>query len=161
MITTRKLLFGGFLFCFSLFVAALYMQHVMELEPCPLCILQRVLVMVTGIFFLIAAIHNPAKTGTKIYAGLIGLTALLGAAVSARHVWLQSLPADQVPSCGPGMGFIMENFPLTDALSMVLSGSGECAEISWTFLTLSIPAWTLLTFVGMLGLAIAAAWRQH
>jgi disulfide bond formation protein DsbB len=137
------------------------MQHVMELEPCPLCILQRVLVMVTGIFFLIAAIHNPAKTGTKIYAGLIGLTALLGAAVSARHVWLQSLPADQVPSCGPGMGFIMENFPLTDALSMVLSGSGECAEISWTFLTLSIPAWTLLTFVGMLGLAIAAAWRQH
>ncbi|HCC82912.1 MAG TPA: disulfide bond formation protein B, partial [Methylophaga sp.] len=77
------------------------------------------------------------------------------------HVWLQSLPADQVPSCGPGMGFIMENFPLTDALSMVLSGSGECAEISWTFLTLSIPAWTLLTFVGMLGLAIAAAWRQH
>ncbi|HBX61383.1 MAG TPA: disulfide bond formation protein B [Methylophaga sp.] len=137
------------------------MQHVMELEPCPLCILQRVLVMVTGIFFLIAAIHNPAKTGTKIYAGLIGLTALLGAAVSARHVWLQSLPADQVPSCGPGMGFIMENFPLTDALSMVLSGSGECAEVSWTFLTLSIPAWTLLTFVGMLGLAIAAAWRQH
>lgn len=161
MITTRKLLFSGFLFCFSLFLVALYMQHVMELEPCPLCILQRVLVMVTGIFFLIAAIHNPARTGTKIYAALIGLTALLGAAVSARHVWLQSLPADQVPSCGPGMGFIMENFPLTDALSMVLSGSGECAEVSWTFLTLSIPAWTLLTFVGMLGLAIAAAWRQH
>ncbi|MDO8828279.1 disulfide bond formation protein B [Methylophaga sp.] len=161
MITARKLLFGGFLFCFGLFLAALYMQHVMELEPCPLCILQRVFVMITGVFFLIAAIHNPAKTGIRIYAGLISLSALIGGAISARHVWLQNLPVDQVPSCGPGMGFIMENFPLTDALSLVLKGSGECAEVSWTFLSLSIPAWTLLTFMGMLGLAILAVWRQQ
>lgn len=161
MITARKLLFGGFIFCLTLLLASVYMQHVLELEPCPLCILQRVMVLVTGIFFLIAAIHSPAKTGTRIYAGLISLSALLGAAISARHVWLQNLPADQVPSCGPGMGFIMENFPLSDALSLVLKGSGECAEVSWTFLSLSIPAWTLLTFMGMVGLAIAAAWRQH
>lgn len=161
MSSTRKLLFSGFIFCLALLLASVYMQHVMELEPCPLCIMQRVMVLITGVFFLIAAIHNPAKTGTRIYAGLISTSALLGAAISARHVWLQSLPADQVPSCGPGMGFIMNNFPLADALSLVLKGSGECAEVSWTFLSLSIPAWTLLTFLGMLGLAIFAAWRQH
>lgn len=161
MSSTRKLLFSGFIFCLALLLASVYMQHVLELEPCPLCILQRVMVLITGIFFLIAAIHNPAKTGTRIYAGLISTSALLGAAISARHVWLQSLPADQVPSCGPGMGFIMNNFPLADALSLVLKGSGECAEVSWTFLSLSIPAWTLLMFLGMLGLAIFAAWRQH
>jgi disulfide bond formation protein DsbB len=159
--STRKLLFSGFIFCLALLLASVYMQHVLELEPCPLCIFQRVMVLITGLFFLIAAIHNPAKTGTRIYAGLISTSALLGAAISARHVWLQSLPADQVPSCGPGMGFIMNNFPLADALSLVLKGSGECAEVSWTFLSLSIPAWTLLTFLGMLGLAIFAAWRQH
>ena len=161
MSSTRKLLFSGFIFCLALLLASVYMQHVMDLEPCPLCIMQRVMVLITGIFFLIAAIHNPSKTGTRIYAGLISTSALLGAAISARHVWLQSLPADQVPSCGPGMGFIMNNFPLADALSLVLKGSGECAEVSWTFLSLSIPAWTLLTFLGMLGLAIFAAWRQH
>lgn len=161
MSSTRKLLFSGFIFCLALLLGSVYMQHVMELEPCPLCILQRVMVLITGLFFLIAAIHNPANTGTRIYSGLISTLALLGAAISARHVWLQSLPADQVPSCGPGMGFIMNNFPLADALSLVLKGSGECAEVSWTFLSLSIPAWTLLTFLGMLGLAIFAAWRQH
>lgn len=161
MSSTRKLLFSGFIFCLALLLGSVYMQHVMELEPCPLCILQRVMVLITGIFFLIAAIHNPAKTGIRIYTGLISFSALSGAAISARHVWLQSLPADQVPSCGPGMGFIMNNFPLTDALSLVLKGSGECAEVSWTFLSLSIPAWTLLMFLGMLGLAIFAAWRQH
>ena len=159
--TARKLLFGGFIFCLTLVLASVYMQHVMELEPCPLCILQRVLVLITGVFFLIAALHNPAKTGTRIYATLIGLSASLGAAVSARHVWLQNLPADQVPSCGPGLGFLMENFPLTDALSLVLRGSGECADVSWTFLSLSIPAWTLLAFLGMIALAIVVAWRQH
>ncbi|MCB2428329.1 disulfide bond formation protein B [Methylophaga pinxianii] len=161
MITARKLMFGGFIFCLALLLASIYMQHVLELEPCPLCILQRVVVLIIGVFFLIAAIHNPAKTGSRFYAGLIGVMALMGAAISARHVWLQSLPADQVPSCGPGMGFIMQNFPLADALSLVLRGSGECAEVSWTFLSLSIPAWTLLAFLGMFCLAIAAAWRQH
>lgn len=161
MITARKLLFGGFIFCLALLLASVYMQHVLELEPCPLCIMQRVMVLITGIFFLVAAVHNPAITGTRIYAGVISLLALLGAAISARHIWLQSLPADQVPSCGPGMGFMMENFPLSEALSLVLRGSGECAEVSWTFLSLSIPAWTLLAFLGMLVLAVSAAFRQH
>lgn len=160
MSTARRLLFGGFLFCLGLLLASLYMQHVMELEPCPLCILQRLLVMVTGIFFLIAALHNPASKGMKVYAGLISLSALVGAAVSARHVWLQSLPAEQVPSCGPGMDFIMDNFPLVDAMSLILRGSGECAEVSWTFLSLSIPAWTLLAFLGMFGVVVLAVWRQ-
>jgi len=161
LVTARKLLFSGFLFCSGLLLASLYMQHAMELEPCPLCILQRVMVMITGVLFLVAAIHNPANLGTKVYAGLISLSALAGAAVSARHVWLQSLPAEQVPSCGPGMGFIMENFPLADAMSLILRGSGECAEVSWTFLSLSIPAWTLLAFWGMFGVAILAVWRQR
>jgi disulfide bond formation protein DsbB len=84
-----------------------------------------------------------------VYAVLILLAGLLGASVAARHVWIQNLPADQVPDCGPGLDYMLEVFPVTETLQMVLSGSGECAEISWSFLSLSMPAWALLWFVGL------------
>ncbi|AFJ01801.1 Periplasmic thiol:disulfide oxidoreductase DsbB, required for DsbA reoxidation [Methylophaga frappieri] len=120
--------------------------------------------MVASGLFLVAFLHHPKHTGTKFYGGLIGITALAGAGVSGWHIWLQNLPPEEVPSCGPGLDFIMGNFPLSEALAMVFSGSGECAEISWQFLGLSIPAWTLLAFIGMLWLvwlAIAASSKQH
>lgn len=153
----RKLYLLGFLFCLALFGGALYMQYVMQLEPCPLCVLQRMAVLLAGGLFLLAFLFNPKRTGSKLFSSLIGLVVIAGAAVSGRHIWLQNLPPEEVPSCGPGFDFIVGNFPLADAFSMIFSGSGECAEVSWQFLGLTIPAWTLIAFVVMLWLAWQAA----
>lgn len=157
MSTTRKLYLLGFLFSLGLFGVALYMQHVMQLEPCPLCMLQRMAVMLAGVLFLLAFLFNPRQTGSRIFSSLIALVVIAGSAISGRHIWLQNLPPEQVPSCGPGFDFIVGNFPLTDAFGMIFSGSGECAEVSWQFLGLTIPAWTLIAFLMMLWLAWQAA----
>jgi disulfide bond formation protein DsbB len=95
---------------------------------------------------LVAAIHGPSGWGNRIYGGLITLIAGSGAAIAGRHVWLQSLPADQVPECGPTLDYILETFPLSKALQLVLRGSGECAKVEWQFLGISIPGWTLIAF---------------
>lgn len=142
----RGVFLAGFLACLTMLLIAGYFQFIEHMEPCPLCIVQRILVLVAGVIFLLGAIHNPVTTGRRIYGFLLILAAGLGAAVSGRHVWLQSLPADEIPSCGPGLNFILENFPISQALDMVLRGSGECADILWTFLGLSIPGWTLVAF---------------
>jgi len=149
MMSTRSLFLLGFLFCASMLGIAGYFQFVDHLEPCPLCILQRIFTLMVGLILFLAVVHNPKKMGMRVYGALAGAVALAGAAISARHVWLQNLPADQVPSCGPGLNFILDNFPLADAVNMVMRGSGECAEVLWTFMGLSIPAWTLLAFISL------------
>lgn len=149
MAKSRRVFLTGFLLCLAMLLIAGYFQFVQQLEPCPLCILQRASALVAGCIFLLAALHNPDVIGTRIYGAFITVTATLGAAVSARHVWLQNLPAGEVPSCGPGLNFILENFPVMEAFRMLMRGSGECAEVLWTFLGLSIPAWTLVAFVIM------------
>lgn len=137
-----------------------YFQFVDHLEPCPLCILQRLFTLLVGLVMLLAVLHNPNKVGVRIYGLLAGLVALIGAGISARHVWLQNLPADQVPSCGPGLNFIVENFPLNEALNMVLRGSGECAEVLWTFMGISIPGWTFAAFSLLAVLAFVQVFRR-
>ena len=149
MPSQRVLFAAGAIFCAILMAVALYFQHVMKLEPCPLCIFQRMFVMGLGVVMLAGALHNPAALWRRIYGVLVGLLAALGIGVAGRHVWLQNLPEDKVPECGPGLDYMLDAFPLTDALQMVFQGSGECAEVKWTFLTLSIPAWTLLIFIGL------------
>ena len=143
----RKLLTIGFASCAALMAAALWLQHVGGLEPCPLCILQRGAVIVIGVLMLAGAIHDPGLTARRVYGMLIAVVAVAGAAVAGRHVWLQSLPPGEAPECGPGLEYMLGAFPLTDVIGMVLRGSGECAEVQWTFLALSIPQWTLLMFV--------------
>jgi len=138
---------AAFVACAAMIGYALYSQHVNGLDPCPLCVFQRVAVIGLGLIFLLAALQNPARTGSRIYAWLLVLVAASGAAVSSRHVWLQSLPPDQVPACGPGLNYMLDVFPLRDALSMIFKGSGECAEIHWTLLGLSMPAWVLISLV--------------
>ncbi len=125
---------------------ALYAEHVLLLEPCPLCVFQRMATIGTGIVFLIAAVHDPVGRGRLAYAVLIALAAASGIAVAGRHVWLQSLPADRVPACGPGFDYIIDSFPLSEALRLIFEGSGECAVVDWSFLGLSMPAWVLLCF---------------
>lgn len=133
---------------------ALWLQHHDHLEPCPLCIFQRVAMMGMGAFALLAALHNPAAVGRKIYAAGIFLSALAGIAVAGRHVWLQHLPPEQVPSCGPGLSYWMDTFPLQEVIQKVFRGSGECAAIDWTFLGFSLPELTLVAFVGFAALAV-------
>jgi disulfide bond formation protein DsbB len=123
-----------------------YLQYAQGLEPCPLCITQRFFLLLCGALALIAFLHKPAKLGTYVYSGLGALFAIAGGGFSSRQLYLQSLPADQVPACGPSLGFILETFPLSEALSILIRGDGNCAEVSWTFLGLSIPGWTLIIF---------------
>jgi disulfide bond formation protein DsbB len=153
----RQLNLAGFAACAGLMSFALYAQYQLYLDPCPLCVFQRMAVIAVGIIFLIAAIHNPTGWVGRVYALLIGFVAADGAAVAGRHVWIQNLPPDEVPSCGPGFNYIMESFPLTEALSMIFQGSGECAEVYWQFLGLSMPGWTLVWFVG---LGVFGAWNN-
>lgn len=160
MASPRSLFLAGFLFCVLMISVAAYFQFVDYLEPCPLCILQRIMTVCVAVVLLLAVLHNPKGVGIRIYGAFAGLVALLGASISARHVWLQNLPADQVPSCGPGLNFILDNFPLNDAINMVLRGSGECAEVLWTFMGGSIPGWTLLAFIFLALLSISQAFRK-
>ncbi len=141
---------AGFLACTGLLAFALYSQHYGGLLPCPLCSFQRGAFVLLGLLFLAGALHSPAgRTGRRVYGVLGMLAAGAGAAVAGRHVWLQSLPPDQVPACGPDLSYMMEAFPLAEVLRRVFTGSGECAEVDWTFLGLAMPAWSLVWFVAL------------
>ena len=147
ILSTRQLNLAGFLMCAGMMGYALYAEHVLMLMPCPLCVFQRIAVIALSLIFLVAAIHNSVGYGRYIYALSILLAATAGAVVAGRHVWLQNLPADQVPSCGPGFDYIIDSFPLSEALGLIFSGSGECASIDWEFLSLSMPAWVLIVVI--------------
>ncbi len=151
MPTARQTNLFIFLVCNGLILAALYMQNVMELKPCYLCITQRGFIILTGTFSLLAFLHN---YGIKVYGGLITLSALAGGFFSGKQIWLQSLPEDQVPACGPPVEYLFDAFNFSDALSMLFRGDGNCAKVQWTLLNLSIPAWTLLCFLGLAALGL-------
>ena len=153
----RLLNFAGFLACAGMMGFALYAQYVLLLDPCPLCVFQRIATILLGIVFLVAAIHNPGRPGGRIYAAFVLLTAGFGVGVAGWHVHLQNLPADKVPSCGPGFEYIMGNFPLFDALSLIFQGSGECADVVWRLLGLSMPTWVI---IGLGGLGIAGIYNN-
>ncbi len=135
--------------CASMLGYGLYVQHVLFIDPCPLCVLQRLAFIWIGVVALLAFIHNPGKTGRWVYTSLFVTGGVVGTAIAGRHVWLQNLPQDQVPDCGMGLNYMLETMPFAEVLSEVFHGSGECAEIDWTFLGLSMPNWTLLWFIGL------------
>jgi disulfide bond formation protein DsbB len=141
-------------------LVALYLQHYQGLEPCPLCVFQRVAVIGVGVVAVIAAVHGPQAWGQRVYAGVMALSALAGVVVAGRHVWLQHLPADQVPSCGPGLDFWIAALPWQQVVQQVFQGSGECAKVDWTLLGLSLPMWTLMLFVGLLLAALVQLVRR-
>ncbi len=147
----------GAVVCFALIGYALYVQFGMLMMPCPLCILQRIAFAAMGVVFLVGGAHSPSSGWARgLYAGLVAMAAGLGASVAGRHVWLQSLPADQVPLCNSlGLEYLIEATGFFAALRTALMGSGECAKVDWTFLGLAMPAWTLLCFVA---LGSAALW---
>lgn len=137
-----------FLCCLGLILVGVFYEHVMKYEPCPLCITQRAFFDLIGILALIAFLHNPKSKGLKIYA-VLGILAALGGGYFAQHqLWLQSLPADQVPACGPGLAYMFEAFPFMEAVKLLLQGDGSCAE-PHKILGLSFAGWSLIAFVGL------------
>ena len=161
-LTPRLGYLAGFLICGGLILYALYLQYYEYQDPCPLCLLQRVIYIALMVVFLLGALHGPRRTGAIVYSTLLVLVSLIGAGIAGRHVWLQHLPKDKVPECGPGLGYILDRFPVVNALEKIFRGSGECAEAGWRLMGLSIAEWSLVWFIllGAYAVFVAAAARK-
>jgi disulfide bond formation protein DsbB len=157
----RGLNFLGLAVCLALLGYAWYAQTVLQLEPCPLCIFQRVGVAAIAALFLLAALHHPRRWGAPVYGGLILLAALATMAVAARHLWIQHLPEGAVPACGATLSYMLEVFPIADVVRKVLTGSGECARVTWSFLGLSMPGWVLIAAAALGTLGVCANFRRR
>ncbi len=158
----RLLNLGIFITCVITIGIVLYMEHVMLLSPCGLCITQRVFVILCGVTCLAAAIHNPGAQGQKLYAFGGASMCVFGSYFAGRQIWLQNLPEDQVPACGPGLTYIYENFPFMETLSFLLKGDGNCAEVGWQFLgILSIPQLAMIAFVFLFSICMFIAFRNQ
>ncbi len=162
MLPDRRLVnFAGAVACVAALAFALYAQHGLHLEPCPLCIFQRITMAALGAVFIVATIHNARSWGTYIYAGLIGIAALATIGVAGRHVYIQSLPPGSVPSCGAPLEVMMRFSPLTQVIKKVLTGGGECSVINWRFLGLSMPWWVLFLAVVLGAVGVWANLRRR
>lgn len=158
---TQRMVFAvGFLTCVALMAVALYLQHVVNLEPCPLCILQRIAVIGIGLVLFAGALHDPGIWGRRAYAAITVIVAGFGAAVAARHVWLQYTP-NRVAECGIGLEDMIEMFPLSKTMVLVFRGSGDCSDVQWTFLGLTIPSWMLIVFGGFIVLGLLLAFLRR
>lgn len=146
----------GFAACYGMLAFGYYLQFVVGLEPCPLCILQRLMLATTGIVFLAAGAHRPAaRWAAQVYGALIAVSALVGLGIAVRHVWIQHTPESLRPACGPGLDFLLNTFGPLESLKRILHGSGECGVVDWTLLGFSIPEWTLAAF------AVFACWGVY
>ena len=149
MYNSRKFFIVIFTICIGLLIFGLYLEHVQGLEACPLCIFQRIAYTAIIFIALIGAIHNPRNLLQNIYKLLMVISAITGAAIAGRQIWLQHLPPELVPECGPGLDYMFNVFPFGEALKMIFTGSGECAEVKWRFIGLSIAEWSLIMFIGI------------
>jgi disulfide bond formation protein DsbB len=149
MYNSRKFFIVIFTICIGLLTFGLYLEHVHGLEACPLCIFQRIAYTVIIFIALIGAIHNPRNLLQNIYKLLMVISSITGAAIAGRQIWLQHLPPELVPECGPGLDYMFNVFPFREALKMIFTGSGECAEVKWRFIGLSIAEWSLIMFIGI------------
>jgi len=137
---------------------ALILEHGFDLAPCPLCLMQRIWIFVAAAWAYLSLMHNP-RLG--IYPLASGVSALIGAGFSVRQLWLQSLPEGEAPACGPGTDYMISNFPMTEVLQAMVSGTGDCAKVSWQLFGISLPGWALLTFVAIGALAVMQWQRKR
>lgn len=158
---TRTLFLLAFLGCLGLIAIALYLEHVVGLEPCPLCHVQRFAVVLFGVLCLLATLQNPKIIGQRIYAVLVMLAAGLGIATAGRQIWLQGLPEDQLPSCLPPMEFMLETFPLQDIIAKMLHGTADCAAVDWTLFGLNIAQLNIISFSAMLLFSLYVLLRKN
>ncbi len=145
----RALNLAGFVLCAGLLGYALYAEHVLLYIPCPLCILQRIAVILLGLVFLVAALHHPARHGRYVYAALLLLPGLFGTGVAGWHVWKQQQPPDPFASCAAGLDYMLDTLPFRRVVELVFTGPGDCAAIDWQLLGLTMPAWVLIAIAGL------------
>jgi len=157
----RKMSFIIFIATIALLGVGYFMQYQLGLEPCPLCVTQRIFIALTGLLSLIAFLHSPGYIGMRIYSVLISFSAVVGGGFSMRQLYLQSLPADLAPACGPTLAYMFDAFPFMKAVELMLKGDGNCAEVVWTFMGLSIPGWTLVAFAMLTLAGVSQLLRCH
>ena len=159
-LSRRPVNLAGFLVCAALLAYAYFAQFHEHLEPCPLCIFQRIGVLALGLLFLLAFFQHPKTWGAKVYGVLMLLAAVAGSAVSIRHIYIQHLPLDETPPCGPGLSYLFAKLPFNKFIVQAFTGSADCSIVTWTFLGLTMPEWVLIWFVilGFGGLWIN--WRK-
>jgi disulfide bond formation protein DsbB len=156
-----QFLLGG-IACAALLAYAIYEQFAMGIEPCPKCIFQRIAFMAMALFFFTGAIHAPGSKGRRIYAILVAIAAAVGVVIAARHLYVQLAPHDEMmEGCGPGLNYLLESFPIADAIKKAFMASGDCGEINWTFLGITMPGWTLIWYVLLGGGALWAGFRKR
>lgn len=151
---------AGLLACVALLAYAIHVQYDLHIEPCPLCILQRIAFMAMGVVFLLAALQAPHGHGRHVYASLIIIAALAGIAVASRQLWLQAQPPNPFASCGAPLHYMLQTLPLSDVVRKVFTGSGDCAVVNWRFLGLAMPFWTLVCYILLGGWAVRAASKR-
>ena len=156
-IRSRQVFLGIFIATALMMGFGYWLQYAEGLEPCPLCMTQRIFITLAGLTGLAAALHGPGRAGIRVYGTRVARWCVVGGGFSIRHLWLQSLPPERVPACGPGLDYMLEAFPFTEVLQTVLSGSGECAQVDWHFLGLAMPGWVLLC---VLVLGLAGVWNN-
>jgi disulfide bond formation protein DsbB len=140
---------------------AIYIEPFKSMDPCPMCMMQRVIFSGIALTALVASIHNPVFIGQKIYSLFLFLFASTGAGVAIRQLWLQSLPEDQVPACGPGIDYMLEVFPILEVIEIAFRGTGDCAKVQWSLLNISIPGWSLIAFIGIAVIALSILFRKR
>ena len=153
-LSQRQWFVVGFLACVGMELTAMYFQFVLNLEPCPLCITQRLILIGAGAVFLAGAIHNPNRRGVRVYASVGLVTTLLGMGVAVYHFVIQMLPHDELADCGPGAAYIIEHMELYEAIRLFLTGTGDCTQIVWSMFGLSMPFWVALGYAGLTALSI-------
>lgn len=159
-ITSRTYFGIGFIICLLLLGAAYYFEFIRGMMPCLLCVLQRWAIILLGIIFLIATLHNPKTIGIRIYGFFILFVSVLGALAAGRQVWLQHQPLPVEETCLPGLQFLLKTHPLHEVVKIMAKGDTQCAKISWQFLTLSMPQWTLVTFLFFVLLGLRQIFRK-
>lgn len=149
----------GFLACAGLLGYAFYVQFEQQIQPCPFCIFQRMAFAAAGLVFLVGGLHAPRSAGGRRAYGVLAFIALaIGAGIAGRHVWVQLFPP-AIPSCGPGLNYMLETQTWLGVVRKVLVSSGDCSMVDWTFLGLGMPAWTLAWFVLLAVFALVAGFR--
>jgi disulfide bond formation protein DsbB len=156
----RALNLLGFAACVAMLAFAVWSQYSLQVDPCPLCIFQRIGTAATAVVFLLAGLHAPRGRGAWAWGGLLLVTTLATAGVATRHLWIQHLPEGAVAACGASLNTLLGMFPVADVVLKVLRGSGECHVVNWSFLGLAMPAWVLLASLALAALAVIANLRR-
>ena len=158
MANEKKIDFLIFIACIILLGIAYFMQYIMGLSPCYLCITQRFFIAIIGLFSLLAFIHNK---GPKIYGLIVAFSALVGGFFASKQLWLQSLPPEKIPACGPPVDYLFDSFNVSEAVKILIQGDGNCAAVQWTFIGISIPGWSLICFIAIVILSVLKIIRNN